>query len=109
MDKDLRLKVCVPCQGGIPPLSDEKAQRLLVQVPEWEIKEGGHHLYRYYQFEDFVGALSFINKVGKLSEDENHHPDIEFGWDYAGVKIYSHKIDGLHENDFIMAAKIDSL
>jgi len=86
-----------------------EAQELLVQTPGWQLKEKGHHLHKRYEFNDFLGSLSFVNKLGQLAEAEGHHPDIAFGWGYAEIKIFTHKINGLHENDFILAAKIDQL
>ena len=102
-------KVCVPCRGGIPPLSSSEANDYLSQVSDWELISDGLRIERRYQFNDFVSALSFTNSVGALAEKEGHHPDICVGWGYVNVVFYTHKINGLHENDFIMAAKTDSL
>ncbi|TSC66821.1 MAG: pterin-4-alpha-carbinolamine dehydratase [Parcubacteria group bacterium Gr01-1014_72] len=77
------------------------------EVPEWKIVEY-HHLTREFKFPDFASALAFVNKVGALAESEGHHPDIELGWGYARIKIFTHAVDGLSENDFIVAAKIDT-
>ena len=109
MGEQLTQKTCVPCQGGISALVISEAEKLLVQTPGWQIKENGHHLHKRYEFNDFLGSLSFVNKLGQLAEAEGHHPDIAFGWGYAEIKIFTHKINGLHENDFILAAKIDQL
>ena len=103
MVEALTSKVCVPCQGGIPPLDISGAENLQAQTPGWELKEGVRHIYRRFEFNNF------LDKVGQLAEEEGHHPDIEFGWGYAGIKIFTHKINGLHENDFILAAKINQL
>lgn len=105
----LTQKTCVPCQGGIPPLTPEEAGAFLVQVPGWELNDTSERLYRKFKFDDFVASLEFVNKVGALAEEEGHHPDISFGWGYADIVLFTHKIQGLHENDFIMAAKISGL
>ncbi len=105
----LAAKQCVPCRGGIPPLSVEEAKRYSEEVPEWELAEDAHDLRRTYKFKNFVTALDFVQNVGGLAEEEGHHPDITFGWGYVTVVLFTHKIKGLHENDFIMAAKIDQL
>jgi 4a-hydroxytetrahydrobiopterin dehydratase len=105
----LTQQTCVPCQGGIPPLTPEEASGYLDQVPGWELKDGSKQLHRKFSFDDFVEALAFVNKVGAVAEEEGHHPDISFGWGYADIVLFTHKIQGLHENDFIMAAKISDL
>lgn len=105
----LTQKTCVPCQGGIPPLTAEEAKGFLDQVPGWELNAASDRLNRNFKFDDFVDALAFVNKVGALAEEEGHHPDISFGWGYADIVLFTHKIKGLHENDFIMAAKISEL
>ncbi len=102
-------KTCVPCRGGIPPLSEEEARRYLEQVPGWELKDGATRIERTFRFKNFQEALDFVNRVGAQAEAEGHHPDITFGWGYVTVSLYTHKIKGLHENDFILAAKIDNL
>jgi len=107
MAEDLTAKTCVPCRGGIPPLSEIEARVFARQTPGWELGPKAHHISRTFKFGDFKESLDFVNKVGAIAEAEGHHPDIEFGWGYAKVKSYTHKIDGLHENDFILAAKID--
>ena len=105
----LTQKTCVPCQGGIPPLTLDEATGFLDQVPGWTLSEAGDRLNRKVAFDDFVTALDFVNKVGALAEEEGHHPDISFGWGYADITVFTHKIQGLHENDFILAAKINGL
>jgi len=106
-------KKCLPCQGGVAPLPFEKAGELLVQIPEWEFIGGQDGcpkaLRRRFEFKNFVQALSFTDKVGEIAEEESHHPDISLGWGYCEILIQTHKIDGLHENDFILAAKIDAI
>ena len=105
----LTSKVCVPCQGGIPPLTQVEAENFLKQVPDWTLSEDSVWIEQYFSFDDFVEAQAFVNKVSDLAEAEGHHPDITFGWGYAKVIFYTHKIKGLHENDFIMAAKVGHL
>lgn len=105
---DLASKTCVPCRGGTPPLKGEELDDLRRQVPEWEVVEE-HHLRRRFRFKNFREALGFVNRVGELAEEEGHHPNVTFGWGYAEVTIFTHKIDGLTESDFILAAKINDL
>ena len=105
----LTQKTCMPCQGGIPPLSLPDAEALMGQVPGWSLSETGDRLMRHFEFGDFVSALDFVNRLGVLAEAEGHHPDISFGWGYADIVFLTHKIKGLHENDFIMAAKTSDL
>jgi 4a-hydroxytetrahydrobiopterin dehydratase len=105
----LTQKTCTPCQGGIPPLTLGEAEALLAQAPAWQLLENGTRLERRFAFQTFAAALAFVNRVGDLAEVEGHHPDITFGWGYANVLFYTHKIGGLHENDFIMAAKVNEL
>lgn len=100
---------CVPCRGGIPPLTPAEAKNLLKQTPEWALSENSTRIERNYSFANFRAALTFTNAVGELAEQEGHHPDMTLGWGYCKVVFYTHKIAGLHENDFIMAAKADSL
>jgi 4a-hydroxytetrahydrobiopterin dehydratase len=101
-------KSCVPCRGGVPPLKGADLEKLSAQTPEWQVV-GEHHIERDFRFSDFRAALDFTNVVGELSEGEGHHPDIYLAWGKVGVKIWTHKIDGLTESDFILAAKIDRL
>ena len=105
---DLASKTCVPCRGGTPPLKGEELDDLWRQIPGWEVVEE-HHLRRRFRFKNFRQALDFVNRVGELAEEQGHHPDVRFGWGYAEVTVYTHKIDGLTESDFILAAKISKL
>ena len=102
---DLAEKRCVPCRGGVPPLNREQIDKLLPQVAGWEVVEQ-HHLTRTYTFPDFVSALAFVNRVGEIAEQEGHHPDIYLSWGKVEIRIWTHKIKGLTESDFILAAKI---
>jgi 4a-hydroxytetrahydrobiopterin dehydratase len=105
---ELASRTCVPCRGGTPPLKGGELATLKRQVPEWEVIEE-HHLRRRFRFKNFREALDFVNKVGELAEEQGHHPDISFGWGRVEVAIWTHKIDGLTESDFILAAKVDTL
>jgi 4a-hydroxytetrahydrobiopterin dehydratase len=105
---DLANKRCIPCSGGIPKLEKDAIDRLHPQVPDWEVILG-HHLRRVFAFDDFVGALGFVNRIGEVAEAENHHPNISLTWGRVEVEIWTHKIDGLAEGDFVLAAKIDEL
>ncbi len=105
---DLANRKCVPCNAETPTLREEVVAALAVQVPEWEVVEG-HHLRRRYSFRNFRDALRFVNRVGEIAEEQGHHPDLSFGWGYAEVQVWTHAIDGLSENDFVLAAKVDSL
>jgi 4a-hydroxytetrahydrobiopterin dehydratase len=101
-------KTCVPCRGGVPPVRGEELQNLLREIPQWKaINE--HHLMRSFSFPDFKQALAFVNRVGEVAEGQGHHPDILLSWGKAEITLWTHKIDGLSEGDFIMAAKIDRL
>lgn len=104
---DLAAKTCVPCRGGVPPLEGDELSRLLELLDsDWKIMDG-HHLRREFQFPDFVSALAFTNQVGELAEVEGHHPDIYLTWGRVTIEIWTHKINGLTESDFILAAKIE--
>jgi len=105
---DLTKKSCVPCEGGIDRIAYEKAGMIRKEnTPEWTIVL--HRLTREFKFDNFILALHFVNRVGTIAEDEGHHPDIEFGWGYVNIALTTHAIDGLSENDFIVAAKIDTI
>ena len=102
-------KDCVPCRGGVPPLDEENSLELLSQINEdWSLIEN-HHIERTWGFDNFEDALEFVNSAGGICEDEGHHADFELGWGRAKAIIWTHKIDGLTESDFILAAKLDLL
>lgn len=105
--ESLSSKHCVPCHGGVPRLGGEEIEPLLRQLVGWRVEEE-HHLSKEYKFTNFAAALAFVNRVGEVAEAEGHHPDVEFGWGYARLKIYTHAIGGLSESDFILAAHIDA-
>ena len=105
MSEALVSKTCTPCRGGIPPLTREQAQLFHAQAPDWQLLEEAHRIERSFRFGNFREALAFVQEIGELAEAEGHHPNISFGWGNATAK----KIKGLHENDFIMATKIDRI
>jgi len=100
-------KSCTPCQGGMPPLTVDEAERLHGEARDWTLHDDAHRLEREFKFRNFRDALSFVVQVGAIAESERHHPDVSFGWGYVRVLLQTKKIKGLHENDFIMASKID--
>jgi 4a-hydroxytetrahydrobiopterin dehydratase len=105
---ELSQQSCTPCRGGVEPLRGAALQEHADQLEGWEVVEN-HHLERLFSFPDFATALAFVNQVGRLAEDQGHHPDLLLSWGKVIVRIWTHKIDGLHANDFILAAKIDQL
>jgi len=109
---DLKDKKCVPCEGGVIPFDISEIHKYQKKVDGWDISKDNKEnffLIKKFNFKNFIDSQEFINKVGEISEDEGHHPDISFGWGYAEIKITTHAIEGLSENDFILAAKIDQL
>ena len=105
---DLASKTCVPCKGGVPPLAGKDLEALAKQLPQWKVVNG-HHIIKTFTFPDFRLALAFVNKVGEIAEQQGHHPDILLSWGKVEVTTWTHKIDGLTESDFILAAKVDKL
>jgi 4a-hydroxytetrahydrobiopterin dehydratase len=105
---DLASKTCVPCRGGVPPLKGKELQDLAKQVSGWKVINE-HRIMKSFTFPDFKAALAFVNKVGEIAESQGHHPDILLSWGKAEITTWTHKIDGLSESDFILAAKIDKL
>jgi 4a-hydroxytetrahydrobiopterin dehydratase len=99
-------KTCIPCRGGVPPLTAEQIKPLASEVKNWNVVNN-HHIEKEFKFQDFKTALDFVNKVGTIVEEQGYHFDIYLAWGKAEVKIWTHKIDGLTESDFILAAKID--
>jgi 4a-hydroxytetrahydrobiopterin dehydratase len=105
-ESDLAQKHCVPCRGGVPPLQGELLQKLSAQLPGWQVVNE-HHITKTFTFPDFQTALAFVNRAGAVAEAEGHHPDMLLAWGRVEVKTYTHKIDGLTESDFVLAARID--
>ena len=109
---ELADKKCVPCEGGIPSFNLEEIHKYLKKVDGWDVKtddDKTYYLIKEFRFKNFLESQKFVNKVGNIAEVEAHHPDIWFGWGYAKIKIFTHAINGLHESDFVLAAKIDKL
>ena len=109
---DLADKKCIPCEGGIPSFDLKEIHKYLKKVDGWDVKSDDnktYYLLKEFKFNNFLESQNFINKVGEISEKEGHHPDISFGWGYAKIKIFTHAIKGLHESDFVLAAKIDRI
>jgi 4a-hydroxytetrahydrobiopterin dehydratase len=104
----LAQKHCEPCRGGVAPLKGGPLETLKQQVPGWQVVNE-HHLVKKYTFPDFRTALDFVNKAGAIAEEEGHHPDLLLSWGKVEVTIWTHKIDGLTESDFILAAKLDHI
>jgi len=101
-------KKCVPCRGGHPPMGAGEVSLLLADIDGWEAPRD-HHLTKTFKLPDFAKALAFVNRVGAMAEQENHHPDLHLAWGKVTVEIWTHKIDGLTESDFVFAAKCDRL
>lgn len=109
MSERLAEKECVPCEGGVPPLEGQELRDLQEELNAgWQVVED-HHLEKEFEFDDFVGALDFVNRVGELAEEQGHHPNIYLTWGLARIQIWTHAIDGLTESDFVLAAKIEEL
>ena len=109
---DLSKKKCVACEGNIPPFDIKEIHKYLKKVDGWNVKsdeDNSFYLIKDFKFNNFMESQNFVNKIGKIAEDENHHPDISFGWVYCIVKIFTHAIKGLAESDFKLAAKIDKI
>lgn len=105
----LAAKACIPCRGGVPPLQGAELDRLTEQLGHgWTVPDG-RHLEKTFPFPDFAAALAFTNAIGAIAEAEGHHPDIHLAWGKVGVTLWTHKIDGLTESDFVLAAKIEKL
>ena len=109
---DLTKKKCIPCEGGVIPFDISEIHKYQKKVDGWDIAEDNNKIFflnKKFKFKNFLDSQKFINKIGQISENEGHHPDISFRWGYAEIKITTHAIEGLSENDFILAAKIDQI
>ncbi len=109
MSSILAEKTCVPCRGGIPPLDAAAAEDYHRQAPDWALVDNASRIERTFRFRNFTGSFAFVERAAALAESESQHPDISFGWGYATVSLRTKKIKGLHENDFIMAVKLDGI
>jgi len=109
-ESELSKKHCVPCEGGIPPLSAEQVKQHLAALPDWKLTADGKRIRREWRVKDFMAGLDFFNMVGRVAEEEDHHPDLHLvGYRNLAIEIWTHAINGVSENDFILAAKIDRL
>ena len=109
---DLHEKNCVPCRGGVSPFDIAEIHKYLKKIDGWDVKKNDQEAYfleKSFKFKNFSESQNFVNEIGKIAETEGHHPDILFGWGYAKIKIFTHKIKGLVESDFILASKIDRI
>jgi len=104
---ELTEKKCKPCEGGVAPLTEEQANDLLKQIPSWNIKEG--HVFKQFEFKNFKESISFVNRVADIAEQEGHHPNIAINFKKVDIELWTHAINGLSENDFILPAKIDKI
>ncbi len=104
---ELTNKKCIPCEAGTPVLEGAKINELLKEIPSWTLKDG--HLYKKFKFKDFLEAMKFINSIADIAEQEGHHPDFSVHYNKVDVELWTHAINGLSENDFIVAAKIERL
>ena len=105
-------KKCIPCEGNIPAFDYSEIHKYLKKINGWEVKtndQKNYYLEKNFKSKNFLSSQKFVNLVGGIAEKESHHPDISFGWGYAKIKIYTHAVSGLTENDFILAAKIDKI
>ena len=109
MTATLAEKTCTPCRGGVPPLTPAEAEAYQAEAPAWTLRDEATRIDRTYRFTNFAEAAAFVRRAAALAEAEAHHPDISFGWGYATVSLRTKKIKGLHENDFIMADKLDRM
>lgn len=108
--EELKTKSCVPCEGGVPPVSREEALRLLNDLPDWSLSGDGKRIRREFKVADFLAAIDFFIRISKVAEEEGHHPDLHLvGYRNVAIELWTHAIGGLSENDFIMAAKIDEV
>jgi 4a-hydroxytetrahydrobiopterin dehydratase len=105
---DLAERKCTPCRGGVPPLDPAAVERFLARLDGWAVVDG-HHLSKEYRFPDFAQALEFAVRVGAVAEENGHHPDMYIAWGKVRIDIWSHKVDGLTESDFVLAAKCDQI
>ena len=109
---DLLNKKCLPCEGGVIPFDISEIHKYQKKVDGWDVIKNDNKIFylnKKFKFNNFLESQTFVNRVGDIAEKEGHHPDIWFGWGYAKIKIFTHSINGLHESDFVLAAKIDKI
>ena len=107
--KDLTLEQCEACEGGIQPMNAAEIQQLITKIPLWHVDSDGHTIERHFTFKSFLPTMAFVNAVAWLAHQQKHHPDMTVGYNYCTIKYSTHSINGLSENDFICAAKVDAL
>ena len=109
---NLKNKKCVPCEGGVKSFNIDEIHKYQKKVDGWDVKKNSDEVYfleKKFTFKNFIESQKFVNKIGMIAEQEGHHPDISFGWGYANIMVTTHAIEGLSENDFILASKIDKI
>ena len=106
---ELSEKKCLPCEGGVPALAKDQVLKLLKEIPGWEVAKDKSYIERNFQFKNFYHTMAFVNAIAWIANRENHHPDLQVGYNYCRVRYSTHAVKGLTENDFICAAKIDKL
>jgi len=109
MSDTLTKKQCAPCEGGTDPLDRDRVKELLAQIPGWQVDAGGKKIYRRFEFKGFYKTMAFINAMAWIANQEGHHPDFEAGYNFCLIHFTTHAIDGLSENDFICAARVNAL
>ncbi len=109
MNDSLIKKRCLACEGGVSPLSEQQTQKLLGQINSWAVNADSKELYRDFRFNDYYQTMAFVNAIAWMAHQENHHPDLEVGYNHCLVKYTTHAINGLSQNDFICAAKVDAI
>lgn len=109
MSEELTTKKCEPCEGGTKPMESERVEQLLAQVPGWQVTDDGKTIFRRFEFKGFYKTMAFINAMAWIANQEGHHPDFEAGYNFCLIHFTTHAIDGLSENDFICAAKVNAL
>jgi len=100
---------CVGCEGGIPAMNNDEIKTLMPQIPDWKLSEDGKAILRHFSFKDFYHTMAFVNALAFIANQENHHPDLEVGYNYCRIKFFTHAVNGLTQNDFICAAKINKI
>jgi 4a-hydroxytetrahydrobiopterin dehydratase len=109
MSCDLNQKKCVPCEGGVPPLTEQESKKLLKEIPGWNINDTNKEISRKFDFKGFNQVMGFVNAIAWIANTEGHHPDVSYGYNYCEITFSTHAIDGLCENDFICASKVNGL